>query len=336
MNIKSQPHPSPSRVRRDETKGETKAGSGFPFRGPKGLAAVHLCVVAILLWLLSSCEKDFNINANGAGNEMAINSLFNDGSPVVVFLTKPYAVTADTSNITAIPGAQIQLYEDSIFKEVMHYVPSDTQNAFGSYVSNYLPKPGKTYTIKATAVNYTQATASDQIPVPAELISSSLQQYIDTGANQQGIMTMVFKDNPAVQNYYRINVWISGNQISINRQGDTTYTFQNFAMMTYPISLVNDTVRDGDFFLFSDRGFNGQEKALQISFGTINPYGFSNLTLYVELHTVSYAHYEYFQTLNLYRTTSNSAEPVFIYSNVNGGYGDFVAEHIQSIPFVIK
>ena len=296
----------------------------------------ELAFAVFMLLLISSCEKDFNINTGNAGNQMAVNSLFSDGMPVVVFLTKPYGLNASTSNITAITDARMELYEDSVFKEVMHYVPSDTQNAFGSYVSNLLPQTGKTYSIKVTDPLYQTANAADQVPVPAELISSSLQQYIDTGANGLGLMTMVFKDNPSVQNYYRINVWINGNRRSVNQQGDTFYTFQNYAMYTTPVSSVNDLVRDGDFFLFSDRGFNGQEKTLQISFNTINPADFSNLTLYVELHTVSPAHYQYFQTLDLYRTTSGSAEPVFIYSNVNGGYGDFVAEHIQPIPFVIK
>ena len=293
-------------------------------------------LIAWLLALISSCEKDFNFNTQGAGNEMAVNSLFNDGAPVVVFLTKPYAIGTTNNNITAITDARIELYEDSVFKEVMHYVPSDSQNLFGTYVSNLLPQTGKTYTIKATDALYPEATATDQIPVPAQVITSSLQQYQDTGNNPQGIMTMVFKDDPNVQNYYRINVWMSGNERSITPQGDTSYVFNNYAIETFPVTPVNDTVRDGYFFLFSDRGFNGQEKTLQIRFNTLNPNRFANLNLYVELHTVSYAHYEYFKTLNLYRTTGNSNEPVFIYSDVNGGYGDFVAEHIQSIPFVIK
>ena len=296
----------------------------------------RFCITILVLLFISSCEKDFNINQQSVSNRMAINSLFNDALPVTVFVTKPYAVGVPETAITSIPDARIELYEDSVFKEVLHYVPSDTQNAFGAYVSNLLPQAGKSYTIKASDANYQSANATDAIPVPAQLVSSALQQYIDTGSNGRGLVNLVFKDDPNVQNYYRINVWANGNQFSVNQQGDTSYSFRNYAIQTYPVSPVNDTVRDSYFFLFSDRGFNGQEKTLQLSISTINPHNFSNLTLYVELHTVSYAHYEYFSTLNLYRGTNSSSEPVFIYSNVNNGFGDFVGEHIQWIPFVIR
>ncbi len=290
----------------------------------------------LLVVLVSSCEKDFNIDQQSVSNKMALNSLFNDGAPMVVFLTKPYPIGSAQSNITAIPDARVELYEDNVFKELMHYVPSDTLNTFGGYVSNLQPQAGKSYTVKATEGHYLQATATDQVPVPAHLISSSLQQYTDTGAGAQGTMTMVFKDDPTVQNYYRINVWMSGWHWSLNPQGDTIKDFRSYGIYTHPISALTDTTRDGYFFLFGDQGFNGQEKSLQILFNTIDPAYFSNLNLYVELHTVSKSHYEYFRTLNLYRYSSYSSEPVFIYTDVNNGFGDFVAEHWQTMPFVIK
>ena len=290
----------------------------------------------LLLLLLASCEKDFVIDQHNGNNKMAVNALFDDGQPIQVFITKPYAIGAPNTTIAAIPDAQVALYEDSVFKEMIRYVPSDTQNTFGSYISNLIPQQGKRYTIQAMDANYVAATASDQIPVGAQIISSSLQHYTDSGSNQGGIMTMTFKDDPAVQNYYRINVWIGGLYHDPNNLTDTSHYFQWNAITSYPISPVSDTVRDGAFFLFSDRGFNGQQKTLQISFNTIDTTGFSSLNLYVELHTISQPNYQYFQTLNLYRASNGSSEPVFIYSNVNNGFGAFVGEHLQSLPFVIK
>jgi hypothetical protein len=149
-------------------------------------------------------------------------------------------------------------------------------------------------------------------------------------------MTIVFKDDPYRQNYYRVNMWAGGYQRIINGNHDTSYSFQFYAINGRPADTAFQVVRDGDFFLFSDNGFNGQEKSLPIKFSTIDTSQFQNLTLYAELHTVSPAHYEYFKSLNLYRSTNSSSEPVFIYSNVNNGLGAFVAEHIQSLPIVIK
>jgi len=290
----------------------------------------------IALLLISSCQKDFNIDPQKTGNELVINSLFNDYYPMTVYVTRSFPIGATNNYMTAIPDARVELYEDNIFKEVMHYVPSDTQAAFGAYLSDLIPKQGKSYTVKTFDASYLNATTTDQIPMSAQLITYDLQQYQDTALHPTANMYMVFKDDPAVQNYYRINVWISGMRMYISSQGDTSYAFENYAIEPFPQSPLNDTVRDGNFLLFSDRGFNGQEKNLQLSFNTINRTGFKTLNVYVELHTVSKAHYQYFKTLNFYRTTGWSAEPVFIYSNVNNGLGDFVAEHWQTMTFAVR
>jgi len=288
-----------------------------------------------LLLLISSCEKDFNINTGNIGNELVINSLWNDGSPLQVYVTKPYPVGATSQFITAIPDARLELYEDSMFKEVLHYVPSDTQASFGAYYSSLIPLQGHNYTIRASEPKYLSANAGDEVPLQAPLITTALEQYADSGRNPLAKMYMVFRDNPMAQNYYRINAWAYVTYRNINQLGDTSYSYNTFAITPYPLSVVNDTVRDGDFLLFSDRGFNGQEKYLELSFAPLIRTDYFHLSIVIELHTVSYAHYEYFKTLNLYRT-SNSDEPVYIFSNVNNGLGAFVAEHIQPVPFIIK
>ena len=296
---------------------------------------MRLYPLLIVLLFISSCEKDFNINPQNTGNELAINSLFNDGNQITVYVTKNFPVGSTSNYMTAIPDARVELYENNIFKEIMHYQPSDTQALFGSYVSNLIPAVGKSYTVKTFAANYLNASATDTIPLPAQLITYAVEKYATSGPGPRGKMYMVFKDDPAVENYYRINAWLGGWLRNINSLGDTTYSFQFNAVEPYATNEVNDTVRDGDFLLFSDRGFNGQEKNLQLTFNTINPRNYSSLDLYIELHTVSKAHYQYFKTLNLYRTAS-STEPVFVFNNINNGLGAFVAEHIQTMTFVIK
>ena len=288
------------------------------------------------LLLISGCEKDFIIDQQSASNKMVINSLVNDHYPMQVFVTKSYPISATNNNITSIADARIELYEDSVFKELLHYVASDTQTAFGSYFSNLIPSAGKTYTIKASQSKYLSASATDQIPKPAQIISYAYQNYNDTGAVNGCNMNLVFKDDPAVQNYYRINVWINGWQKQINNAGDTVNVFQSYAIEPWQQSALTDTVRDGYFLLFSDRGFNGLQKSLSLSFNSIDARSFYSLNVYVELHTVSAAHFQYFKTLNAYRNTQYSSEPTYIYNNINNGLGDFVAEDWQSLPFVVK
>ncbi len=296
---------------------------------------IGAALLLIILLFISSCEKDFNINPQGTGNQLVVNSLFNDGTPITVYVTKPYPVGSSNNYITAIPDARVELYENNLLKEIIAYVPSDTQALFGSYISNTIPQFGKSYTVKTVRAGYTNASATDTIPLPTQLITSAVEKYTTSGPGPRGKMYMVFKDDPNTQNYYRINAWIGGWIPTIGTNGDTIPKFQFTAIEPYATNEVSDTVRDGDFLLFSDRGFNGQEKNLELTFNTVNPHSYTSLYLYTELHTISKAHYEYFRTLNLYRT-SNSNEPVFIFSNVNNGMGAFVAEHIQTMTFTIK
>ena len=293
-----------------------------------------ILILFITLLLVTSCEKDFNINPQNTGNDLVINSLFNNGSPITVYVSKSYPVGSINNYMTAIPDAKIELYENNILKEIMPYVPSDTQALFGAYVSNTIPQVGKSYTIKVSDKNYLSATATDTIPMPTQIITSAIEKYATSGPGPRGKMYMVFKDDPAVQNYYRINAWAFG-QLRTISSGDTTYSYQYEAIEPYATNEVSDTVRDGYFLLFSDKGFNGQEKNLELTFSTINPRNYVYLNLYIELHTVSKAHSQYFKTLNTYRTSS-STEPVFVFSNVNNGLGAFVAENIQTMTFVIK
>ena len=294
-----------------------------------------------LLWLLcllliAGCEKDFIIDQQSASNKMVINSLINDHYAMQVYVTKSFPIGATNNNMTAIPDAHIELYEDNVFKEVLHYVPSDTQAAFGSYLSYLIPAAGKTYTIKASDGKYLDASATDAIPRPAQLVSYAYQSYDDTGAVNGCTMNMVFKDDPAVQNYYRINVWINGWQRTIADNGDTVNVFQNYAIEPWQQSPLTDTVRDGYFLLFSDQGFNGLQKTLSLSFNSIDARSFNSLNVYVELHTVSAAHFKYFKTLNAYRNNQYSSEPTYIYNNITNGLGDFVGETWQSITYAVK
>jgi hypothetical protein len=75
-----------------------------------------------------------------------------------------------------------------------------------------------------------------------------------------------------------------------------------------------------------------------MQFDNLDTAAFSNLDVYVELHTVSKDHYLYQQTLQLYRSSSNSksSEPVHVYNNINNGYGIFAGEDFQSVKFTVK
>ena len=291
-----------------------------------------------LLCFISSCEKDFVVKEQSTSKGMVINCLFTDAWQIAAYITVSYT-SPGTNNIQVVSDANMELYEDGVFKEVLTYIPSDTLGTFGQYQSQLIPQKGKKYLIKATHPLYGVATAEDVVPLPAEIISHQLLQYPDTiNKLRDAIVTFRFRDDGTQENFYRLNVWFDATYPIITSNGDTIQQDYSNGLRPYLITTLSDTVRDnGWYVLFSDKGMNGNEKEVQVKFrnAELAEY-YSSMNLYVELYTVSKTHFEYQRTLELYQNSGNIADPVHVYSNVQNGYGIFAASDFQRMQFVVK
>ena len=93
-----------------------------------------------------------------------------------------------------------------------------------------------------------------------------------------------------------------------------------------------------NFFLFSDKGWSGQQKEILIK-NQIHSLA-SNVVsanLLVELHAVSEAHYKYYQTLSVYNSVSvNTGIQAYVYSDIQNGYGIFCGETWQENTFKLR
>jgi Domain of unknown function (DUF4249) len=294
-----------------------------------------LFIIFSFLFTLAGCEKDFTLPDKSG---MVINSLFNSGGTMQVFLSTSYPGTNLNNNVTAISNAQIALYENNIFKEYLHYIPADTGNNFGAYYSNLVPQNNHAYSITVNAPGYETASAADTIPQPAQIIACNLVRFPQTGTGK-ALANLIFQDDPSVLNFYRLNTWLVGNTFVVDSNYDTILTPFLTAIEPYVLNGVNDTVRDDPkFLLFSDRGFNGQIKELQIQCSAHsvrnNVY---NEAMLIELHTVSYSHYEYFKTYATWRLGGGSTNVAgYVYSNVINGYGIFAGENWKENVLVLE
>ncbi len=292
----------------------------------------------LILSFISSCEKDFVVKEQSASKRMVINCLFTDAWQIAAYITVSYT-SPGTNNIQGVSDANVALYEDGVFKEVLTYVPSDTLGISGQYKSQSIPQKGEKYLIKATHPLYGVATAEDVVPLPTQIISHQILQYPDTTNNlHDAVVTFRFKDDGSQENFYRINTWFDASYPVVTSNGDTIQQSYANGWRPYLISTLPDTVRDNSWFvLFSDKGINGNEKEVQLKFrnAEIADY-YSSLNLYVELYTVSKTHFEYQRTLELYQNSGNIADPVHVYTNVQNGYGIFAASDFQRMQFVVK
>jgi len=288
----------------------------------------------ITMLLLSGCQKNFNPPLPG-DSKMVVNSMFNSNGPMVVYLTTSYPASNKNNNVVAIADAQIALYEDTVFKEILHYIPSDT--TFGYYTSNLTPQNGKTYNIQVSEKNYPTSTTRDQIPLAPQIISCNLVQFPDTLSGNV-IVNMEFQDDPDTVNYYQLDMYLSGAEYYIDNNDTFLETFTN-TIEPFVNESVNDTVRGpSKYLLFSNRGFSGQLKQLQIQ-GSVSALSSKIISanLFVELHAISKAHYEYYQSLQIYNSTSGSTGiQSYVFSNIINGYGIFCGENWQENNFKLR
>jgi hypothetical protein len=281
---------------------------------------------------LSACQKDFTAEVPGA-DTMVVNSQFNTNGPMTLYLTTSYPASNANNNVAAITDAQIALYENNVFKENLRYVPSNSLNTFGFYTSALTPQAGNTYMIKATEKNYSATvSATDVIPGATQILSCDLLQYPATGSGQMEV-DLKFQD-PASNTiqYYRLDMYLVRIKLVIDQYSDTVYESSTTNISPTLLSAVSDTVRDpSGFLLFSDRGWNGQQKELLIEHLTSAlSSNVVSANLLVELHAVSTAHYNYYQTLSVYNSTNvNTGIQSYVYSNVTNGYGIFCGETWQ-------
>lgn len=296
-------------------------------------------MVGFWLLCLMACEKDFKVDSKYGQNKLVINCLFDQYNLMNVYVTTSYNIGV-VGNITTIMDARVEMYENDSLREVLAFHPSDSTGNFGYYVSTWYPTPGNKYTVKVITSKYGTATATDVMPLVASC-TGQLISYPDTNDyTRPANLSITVTDAPGIDNYYRIGTYFFGDRMQIISPGDSVEKFVSGGEVITQMEGIADTVRESyNNYLFTDNTFKGSTITfgLQSSAPVANGL-FRDLTFGVYFANLSKAAYQYFTTAQLARNThnSNTAEPVFVYSNINNGYGIFCGMAVSGPQFVIK
>lgn len=291
---------------------------------------------AVLLAMnVSSCEKDFVVKEQTDAKRMTVNCNFDNYRVFRVYLTQSSSLSGNSS-LQPIPDARVELFENDSLIIVLPYVPTDTASTFGAYKSDFSPTPGNKYGIKITHPVYGIVIAEDVLLNLPQINYYAVESYGDYSTNSDVKFRFQLHDDGATEDYYRINLWQWGTQ---RLMIDSVWQTSDFSYGAKPELLcdVSDTVRDnGYFLLFSDKNFNGTDKEIKLHFWGVDSAFAEKVNAVVELQHVSKAHYEYYRTLELYQHSGYDAEPVYVYNNINNGYGIFMSSAINSMYVQVK
>ena len=295
------------------------------------------------------------------GRKIVINGFITNDSLLSVGISRSAYINdnnlyADTI-FKPLYNADVWIYQNSTLIDSLYYgLDSDTWFHFGNYRSkSVIPLPGKEYKIVVKAPGLPDATATTIVPDLVRIEHVDSTRFITSDPNIPWKVNMKFNieftDPGNVTNYYLFNIW----------RTPCTYTFANLIFncsdpiveeridyLSTHYYVVNTSDWPAFGIAFTDKIINGQKYSLTVTVLGIdigNPF-YDNgdipndhkKTLYFRLYSITEECYRYIQTLNLYNQNYGNpmANPVTVYSNINGGYGIFTGAAVSTDSIVFN
>jgi hypothetical protein len=292
------------------------------------------------------------------GRKIVINGLIATDNLVNVKITESSYINDISGDAyqssTDLKGAEVRFYQNNTFIDSLYYIYDDYFYAWNVfYIGNYwsksvFPLPGQEYKVIVKVPGLPDASASTIIPnfVRIELIDTS-RILLAPGtyyASNVGLQCKIEFSDPANENnYYLLKAYLI-NYLSSYHDSSTIGFICKDPIVEEKLS--SDELKG---IAFSDKIINGQRHDLDIIVKgeTIGkPYidytqsswqEDHRTTVFFQLYSITEEYFKFIQSLNLYYKNYDNplAEPVFMYSNVRGGYGMFsgAAVSTDSISF---
>lgn len=303
--------------------------------------------LSITLLILFSCKKTIDFNDEGLANQVVLNSIIYPEEGVTAYLTFSTSVLSRPTLAGGGPMADgtLELYENGTLLK-QQYSPTGRFQ-----FPDIKPKAGATYRIAGKSHDKL-LEAETTIPEKVEVISIDTMTVNNQFINKRLQVKVKIKD-PSGDNFYRIIVSNESLVLLKNVDGNGTQKYylntgEDWISTDSPVfnslynNLGNEEIDVGptnDYNIFPDDYFKGKEYTIQFF---INNYNYGNnpypggyggnettKTIYkrriIHVQQLSKDLFNYLKYLKLYEFYHDNpfAEPVPVYSNVNGGVGIF-------------
>jgi hypothetical protein len=280
-----------------------------------------------LLIAFTGCEKEVtNIKLPQASSKLVVTSFISPQDTLlrVSVVESVPAIGKSTLSSNTIRDATVTMSNGD---RSVTFTYQDTQQAYVADADVLPIVQGNSYALEVVDTKGRKANATCTVPInqPVDVemvIDSAKSDYADF---MQYYMTLNWQDTPGEINYYRIFAEIATTQGSHSPFSQRVY----FEDSRNDINLLTDNRLDGAKFS-SPRG--------SIWKPPYNPDHPTTNTLVGYLLNTDEHYYRYHQSLNNnYNTDGNPfAEPVLLYSNMNGGLGVFASYNRNTVSMPIK
>lgn len=278
---------------------------------------------------MTSCEKTLPYNdSDSKTNNVVMNAVATAGTPFAVSITQSYPYTqvlnfdsGESDSLrygkSAITSANATLTVNGSQTYALQY---DSQSLM--YKSDYVPQDGDRLSISVSTTLWGSSSASATVPAvqPIEMVDYSV--YKTAAADSLKADITLRLNDPQGDNYYRLVTR------TVRQTADGTLlasdVFTSSDELFYDGSL-NTGYGDWEPYVsnvFDDHLFDGTQR--EVTLHVARAIGDGQVrSLYVELQSVSPELYFYLKSMQAYRITNNYdySENLYIYSNVDNGYG---------------
>jgi hypothetical protein len=159
---------------------------------------------SFLILLFFSCEKGLDIDLPYDGDKLVIWGLLSPDRVVSIQLNKTYPPTGKSLFIDGIANATVTLYENDVLVQQLVHKGSGVYSS----PTNFKPKSGKTYAIKATASGFPAlSTLPETIPSPFFISRLEVGQLFDSPVSSSTKalpISITWTDVANQENFYSI------------------------------------------------------------------------------------------------------------------------------------
>lgn len=301
---------------------------------------IYLLICALFF---VSCYKEIDLSDYRSTPKIVINCTVSPDTVVMASITRTWFYPDNFPNVQ-LPHAKVELYINDNYMGQMqlktHPNPEHSEHTDTLFFSNVIPSEGDRIKIVASTPEYGIATAEDIIPRKVEV--QNVQYHIRKG---EGIYQetypdyyeiyyeATFTDLPDEENYYFVRVLEFFNEIPYT----PFWQWVDGVDYSDPIFKEQDDMLDGGLSfdglnkrggtLFTDQSIKGQTYTLQFKESAINLE--EGEERQIAIYSLSKSYYLYL--LSLQKISGSTlegglgnigfAEPLRVYSNVEGGTG---------------
>ena len=280
-----------------------------------------LLLVPVLIVGMVACQKELPFDQEVVTPKLVVNGLFTQDSVWKVHLSRSLSVI-DEGELQAVSDGNVV-----IKNAAGNQVAALQYEGDGVYAAaSEMPAIDVPYTIEASAPGYATVTATDRIPGSVQILS--LDTLSKRGPQGDDVLefSLTFTDPAGLANYYMIQLTVS---VTYVEPGFDTiqYSYPQGVYCNDP-NLENVTATDNYHreLLLNDQSIDGQTYTLKFEMPDIGFGSGDELDgVLISLISSSETFFNYRKSYQAYQQGEGNpfAQPVQVYSNVEGGFGIF-------------